>query len=80
MDDLFLMAYKGLVHAPSLFLGQAVLSNLLRVAAVGMLVQHQHAFQSIQSFMWRLLDAQTLSSAPNREQTQAILQVRGAPL
>lgn len=74
MDDLFLMAYKGLVHAPSLFLGQAVLSNLLRVAAVGMLVQHQHAFQSIQSFMWRLLDAQTLSSAPNREQTQAILQ------
>lgn len=74
-DDLFLMAYKGLAHAPSLFLGQAVLSNLLRVAAVGMLVQHQHAFQSIQSFMYRLLDVQTLSMAPERDQTQAMLKV-----
>lgn len=75
-DDLFLMAYKGLAHSPSLFLGQAVLSNLLRVAAVGMLVQHQHAFQSIQSFMYRLLDVQTLSTAPERDQTQTMLKVR----
>jgi hypothetical protein len=75
-DDLFLMAYKGLLHAPSLFLERALLEQLLQVAAVGLLVQHQDAFRSIQSFLFRLLDAQTIACAPDRQATQAMLQVR----
>lgn len=74
-DDLFLMAYKGLSHAPSLFLDRDLLEGLLRVAAVGLLVQHQDAFRSIQSFLFRLLDVQTLSCAPDQRATQVMLQV-----
>lgn len=74
-DDLFLMAYKGLSHAPSLFLDRGLLEGLLRVAAVGLLVQHQDAFRSIQSFLFRLLDVQTLSCAPDQQASQVMLQV-----
>ena len=74
-DDLFLMAYKGVSHAPSLFLDRGLLEGLLRVAAVGLLVHHQDAFRSIQSFLFRLLDVQTLACAPDQQAAQVLLQV-----
>jgi transportin-3 len=74
-DDLFLMTYKGLTQAPSLFLEESLLSELLRISATGLLVQHHDAFRSIQSFIWRLLDLQTLEAAPDRSRTIELLQV-----
>lgn len=75
-DDLFLMAYKGVVHAPLLFLQPDLLRALLATASRCLLVRQPEAFRSIQSFLSRLLDERTLQAAPDRTAMQAALQVR----
>ena len=75
-DDLFLTAFKGLSHTPHLFLHPHLLPALLATALPALLVQQRDAFRSVQSFVWRLFDPQTLASAPNREEAQALLHVR----
>ena len=78
-DDLFLMAFKGLLHTPHVFLERGVLSALVEASLRAMLVQQPDAFKSVQSFLWRLFDTRTLDKSPDRAQTQAILQVRMLP-
>ena len=75
-DDLFLTAFKGLQHTPHLFLHEQLLPALLQTALPALLVQQRDAFRSVQSFLWRLFDPHTLTGAPQREATQALLHVR----
>ena len=75
-DDLFLTAFKGLLHTPHIFLHQQVLPALVKAALPALLVQQPDAFKSVQSFLWRLFDPAMLERAPSREETQKILQVR----
>ena len=80
-DDLFLTAFKGLLHTPHVFLHQQVLPALVGAALPAVLVQQPDAFKSVQSFLWRLFDPTTLERAPQRDETQQLLQVcrQGAP-
>jgi hypothetical protein len=75
-DDLFLMAFKGLLHTPHVFLEREVLMALVATALRAMLVQQPDAFKSVQSFLWRLFDVRTLEKSHDRMGTQALLQVR----
>jgi hypothetical protein len=74
-DDLFLTAFKGLLHTPHIFLHQQLLPALVATALPALLVQQPDAFKSVQSFLWRLFDPMTLERAPHPAETQAVLQV-----
>jgi hypothetical protein len=78
-DDLFLMAFKGLLHTPHVFLEREVLTALVAASLRAMLVQQPDAFKSVQSFLWRLFDVRTLEKCHDRMGTQALLQVRISP-
>ena len=74
-DDLFLTAFKGLLHTPHIFLHRQILPALVEAALPALLVQQPDAFKSVQSFLWRLFDPATLARAPDQQETQQVLQV-----